>query len=100
MLRITAFFKRRAELGRGDALERWQRDYFGERAFRATGGTGDYTQACVTGPTPALADICAAASASGLRYGLISIAVFLLWASLHFYFASRTIRTRFGVTTE
>lgn len=87
-------------LGFGSAITGFASDYFGERAFRATGGTGDYTQACVTGPTPALADICAAASATGLRYGLISIAVFLLWASLHFYFASRTIRTRFGVTTE
>lgn len=34
MLRITAFFKRRAELSRGDALERWQRDYFAPTAAR------------------------------------------------------------------
>ncbi|MDB5685708.1 MAG: hypothetical protein JWR77_297 [Rhizorhabdus sp.] len=87
-------------LGFGAAITGFASDYFGARAFHAAGGVGDYTLACVLHPTPALADICTAASGTGLRYGLMTIAVFLLWASFHFFLASRTLRTRFGVTTE
>ncbi|MDI1294984.1 MAG: MFS transporter, partial [bacterium] len=87
-------------LGFGAAITGFASDYFGARAFHAAGGIGDYATSCISRPGTTLSDMCAQASASGLRYGLISISVFLVWASLHFFFASRSIRSRFGTTTE
>ncbi|MBX3509584.1 MAG: MFS transporter [Hyphomonadaceae bacterium] len=38
------------------------------------------------------ASACSAADATGLRYALITMVICLLWASVHFFFASRTFQ--------
>ena len=83
-------------LGFGTAITGVASDYFTSRAFTAAGGTGVFSEQCSGTPVQALVEICTKASGTGLRYGMIAVAVFLIWASVHFFFASRKIRERFG----
>ena len=87
-------------LGFGAVITGYASDHFAARAFHAAGGVGDHASQCGSRPAAALAEICAAASGNGLRYGMMAIAVFLLWASLHFFLASRSIRTTFGTAPD
>lgn len=83
-------------LGFGMAFTGFASDFFAARAFASGGGTGEYKVQCLRGGGTDVATLCAEASASGLRLGLIAIAVFLVWASFHLFMASRTIESRFG----
>ncbi|WP_240975158.1 spinster family MFS transporter [Paraburkholderia aromaticivorans] len=42
----------------------------------------------------ALVEACADASATGIRYAMLSITVVLAWSALHYFLASRTMRRR------
>ncbi|MDB5685710.1 MAG: hypothetical protein JWR77_299 [Rhizorhabdus sp.] len=59
MWRITAFFKRRPELDRTEALTRWQRDHFDPTAaaLRETGAVRAIANLPFDPPAPGLADI-------------------------------------------
>ena len=68
-------------------------DYFGSKAF----GAADFIATCPGGraasPSSGTLDLaCRWASAQGLRYALISVQIFYLWASIHYLLASRTLR--------
>lgn len=79
-------------LGFGPTLVGALSDRFANFIFRA----GDFAAACPAGvPAPGagklLIQACADASAGGVRYALIAIALPLIWASLHFYLSSKTL---------
>jgi len=87
-------------LGFGAVITGFASDYFAARAFHAAGGLGDYATQCGSRPIESLSQICTSASGHGLRYGMIAIAIFLLWAAFHFFLASRTIRKTFGAVQD
>ena len=81
-------------IGFGPTLVGLLSDRFAQTAFAG----GDYAVACpkgrpVAGTADALMQSCADASATGLRHALILISVLLIWASLHYWLASRTLRS-------
>ena len=68
-------------------------DHFGSSAF----GAANFITMCPGGRAAASAagslDVaCRAASAQGLRYALMAVQVFYLWASIHYLLAARTLR--------
>ena len=83
-------------LGIGSALMGAASDYFTARAYTAASGVGRFGDHCIGERALAVQDLCEKASGTGLRFGMMAAAVFLVWASVHFFLASRTIRNRFG----
>lgn len=83
-------------LGFGSALMGAASDYFTARAYTAAGGIGSFNDQCVGERAIAVQELCEKASGSGLRLGMMAAAIFLIWAAVHFFLASRTIRGRFG----
>jgi len=83
-------------LGIGSAIMGAASDYFTARAYTAAGGIGSFSEHCISDRALAVQDLCEKASGTGLRFGMMAAAVFLVWASVHFFLASRTIRGRFG----
>jgi predicted MFS family arabinose efflux permease len=80
-------------IGVGPTLVGLLSDRFARAAF--TGG--NYVVSCPQGrPVPGtlstLVDSCGDASAGGLRNALVVISLLFIWASLHYWFASRTLR--------
>ncbi len=71
-------------------------DYFTAKAYTAAGGVGRFADHCIGDRALAVQDLCEKASGTGLRFGMIAATIFLIWASVHFFLASRTIRNRFG----
>ncbi len=60
-------------------------------------GAGNFAQQCPGGAAPPgsaaeLASSCAAASASGIHFAMAAVVLFLLWGSLHYLLAARTLR--------
>lgn len=60
-------------------------------------GAGYFAQQCPGGAAPPgsaaeLASSCAAASASGIHFAMAAVVLFLLWGSLHYLLAARTLR--------
>jgi hypothetical protein len=60
-------------------------------------GAGNFVQQCPGGAAPPgsaaeLANSCAAASASGIHFAMAAVVLFLLWGSLHYLLAARTLR--------
>jgi predicted MFS family arabinose efflux permease len=58
---------------------------------------GHFASRCPGGAAPpgadgALANACAAASAHGIRFAMAAVTVLLLWGSLHYLLAARTLR--------
>jgi predicted MFS family arabinose efflux permease len=45
------------------------------------------------GADAALSHACAAASAQGIRFAMVAVVFLLLWGSLHYFLAARTLRT-------
>lgn len=62
-------------------------DHFAAEAFKA----GDYGVVCKIA-TPALADACRVASATGIKTALIIIVTLFWWAALHYFLAARTVK--------
>jgi predicted MFS family arabinose efflux permease len=80
-------------VGLGPTLVGMLSDRFARVVFTA----GDYAVSCPKGrPAPGtlstLVLSCSNASATGLRYALITMPILLFWASLHYWLASRTLR--------
>ncbi|WP_439817291.1 spinster family MFS transporter [Zavarzinia sp. CC-PAN008] len=76
----------------GPVLAGWLSDVFARGAY-----AGDFAVACPGGAAPAdalpdLVAACQQASATGLQHALMAMAVFYLWAGLHYLLASRSIR--------
>ncbi len=66
-------------------------------AARHSFDAGQFSALCPGGAArrgagAALADACAAASAHGIRFAMGAVALLLLWASLHYLLAARTLR--------
>jgi predicted MFS family arabinose efflux permease len=79
-------------LGLGATLTGLASDFFANRAFAAAGGVGQYAASCSPRPAATVAEICASASATGVRHALIAISIFLLWGALHFLLAARSLK--------
>lgn len=79
-------------VGLGPTLVGLLSDHFAQITFTA----GDYATRCPkghsTGIARALMQSCADASATGLRDALITTSLLMLWASFHYWRASRTLR--------
>ena len=77
-------------LAAGPALVGFVSDLFTAYTFTL----GDFGALCPGGTNAdsALADICRASSARGIRYGLIVGALGNCWAGIHFFLAARTLR--------
>jgi MFS family permease len=79
--------------GLGPTVAGYVSDILGERAFDA----GNYFARCpggrgVDGIGTALDAACQAASTHGLRYALLSVLAFFIWAALHYFLAARSLR--------
>lgn len=66
---------------------------------------GSFATMCPGGVPPAgaaapLADACRAASATGIQYAMIAMSLVLVWASLHYLLAARTLRHDLEVRYE
>ena len=66
-------------------------------AAHAYFGAGSFTGQCPGGVAPLgssaeLANACAAASANGIRFAMAAVVLLLLWGSLHYLLAARTLR--------
>ncbi len=70
--------------GLGPPLTGFANDFFAEQILRGQGI--DRATACVDAANAA----CIAADAAGIRYALIAMLFFLLWAAVHFLLAGRT----------
>jgi hypothetical protein len=71
-------------------------DFFATRAFEGP----DFIASCPGGRGPdgsgsALDIACLSASTDGLRYALIGVLVFLLWAAIHYVLAARHLKDDF-----
>jgi hypothetical protein len=60
-------------------------------------GAGNFSHQCPGGAAPPgsaaeLVSSCAAASANGIRFAMAAVALLLLWGSLHYLLAARTLR--------
>jgi predicted MFS family arabinose efflux permease len=68
-----------------------------DRLARSAFTVGDFVAACpkgrpLTGALNAHMQACADASATGLRHALMLMSLTFIWASVHYYFASRSLR--------
>jgi predicted MFS family arabinose efflux permease len=86
-------------VGAGPAITGLFSDLFAQGAF----GAGDFGAACpggraIPGAEATIVQACAAASTSGVKSALTTMALIYLWASLHFWLASRTVRADLGST--
>jgi predicted MFS family arabinose efflux permease len=68
-----------------------------DRFARGAFAMGDYAASCPKGrPAAGVADAlmqsCASASAVGLRHALMAMSLLFVWASIHYFLASRTLR--------
>lgn len=68
-------------------------DWFATRVFEFS----DFIASCPGGRAPpgaaeALDGACRAASTEGLRYALIAVQIFFVWAAVHYLLAARTLR--------
>jgi predicted MFS family arabinose efflux permease len=80
-------------IGLGPTLVGILSDRFARTAFTV----GDFVASCpkgrpVTGALNAHLQACADASATGLRHALMLMSLTFVWASVHYYLASRTLR--------
>ncbi|ALR20383.1 spinster family MFS transporter [Sphingobium baderi] len=82
-------------LGLGSLLIGLVSDHFTRLSFAMATGGRDYAQ-CGTGSQPALATLCQQSSGQGLRWSLMALSAFLLWGSIHFLIASRSLRRDYG----
>jgi len=86
-------------VGLGPAITGLLSDLFAQAAF----GFGEFSAMCpggraIAGADASLATACASASTAGVKAALTTMAVVYLWAALHFWLASRTIRADLGST--
>lgn len=81
---VLMFFGVLIGVGGGPVFVGWLSDKLGALEF----GNSDFVSMCVH----SVQSGCAHASAVGLKYGLIASSVWGLWASLHFFLASRTMQ--------
>jgi predicted MFS family arabinose efflux permease len=68
-----------------------------DAAARRHFGAGDFTSECPggigrLGADAALANSCTTASAHGIRFAMAAVVLLLLWGSLHYFLAARTLR--------
>ena len=80
-------------VGLGPTIVGFLSDFFAQRAFPL----GDFQAMCRGGEAAAgagqgVADACKAASATGVRNAVISVALLSIWAALHFLLAARHVR--------
>jgi predicted MFS family arabinose efflux permease len=80
-------------IGLGPTLVGILSDRFARSAFTV----GDFVASCprgrpLTGALNAHLQACADASAIGLRHALMLMSLTFIWASIHYYYASRTLR--------
>jgi hypothetical protein len=80
-------------IGFGPVLLGFVSDLYASAAFTH----GDYGALCHGGTallqSPAVKESCAVASTAGIRYALLSGMLFYLWSSVHYYMASRAMRS-------
>jgi len=86
-------------VGLGPAITGLLSDLFAQGAF----DLGDFNATCpggraIAGAEAGVAQACAAASTSGVKAALTAMAVVYLWAALHYWLASRTVRVDLGST--
>jgi predicted MFS family arabinose efflux permease len=86
-------------VGLGPAVTGLISDLFAQGAFTF----GDFEASCpggraAPGAAAGLAQACAAASSAGVKSALTTMAVIYLWAALHFWLASRTMRADLAST--
>lgn len=73
----------------GPTVTGWMSDHFSQKAFAG----GDYDTLCAAvAKGTALADSCRIASADGLRTALVIIVSLYVWAGLHYFLASRSVK--------
>lgn len=84
---IVIFFQNLVGMGLGPLFVGYMSDFYADRLF----ARGDYREQC-TGAVAATIEACTTASATGIRYAMITCAVVLFWAALHYYLGSRTLR--------
>jgi len=77
-------------VGLGPTVVGFMSDLFAQHAF----GVGDFKAMCPGGQAlnPAMAGACAAASATGIKNAVITVALVCIWAAGHFLIASRSLR--------
>jgi predicted MFS family arabinose efflux permease len=81
-------------VGIGPTLLGLLSDAFARRAF----APGNFNLLCPGGAPPhgglsALQQVCATASATGIRHAMMAMSLFLIWAAVHYFLAARTLRT-------
>ena len=72
-------------------------DFVAGHSFEGGGFAGGFARQCPggvirPGAPAALADACTTASAHGIRFAMVAVVVLLLWGSLHYFLAARTLR--------
>jgi predicted MFS family arabinose efflux permease len=90
---LTAMVGGLVGAGLGPTVVGMLSDYFAERAFKGA----DFLSSCpggrATGASGSAPDVaCLSASTDGVRYALISVLVFFLWAAIHYVLAARHLK--------
>src|SRR3546814_14987449 len=89
---LTGALSHLISLGLGAALIGLASDWLTRLSFfRATEG-GNYRVLCGPSMSGRLETICIQSSGQGLRWSLLVLSIFLIWGSLHFLIASRSLR--------
>lgn len=83
---IIMFFQHLVGMGLGPLFVGFLSDKFAANAF-----AGDYSVECAASAATTVS-ACAEASVIGIRYAMMVCAIFAVWASFHYWKASRTLR--------
>jgi len=83
---IIIFFQNLVGMGLGPLFVGFLSDAYAEHLFK-----GDHARQCA-GPAARSIAECVTAGSMGIRYAMMTCAAMALWASLHYWMASRTLR--------
>jgi predicted MFS family arabinose efflux permease len=98
---VVSIFLNLVGIGLGPTVAGWLSDVYARSAFTL----GDYAVACPGGHAAAeaaqsLVQSCAQASATGLRYALMTMSLTFVWAGLHYFLAARNLRRDLEIRYE
>ncbi|MAT52755.1 MAG: MFS transporter [Porticoccaceae bacterium] len=80
-------------LAAGPAFLGFASDLFAQRSFGLASGGGNFSQICeASAPSANFAGHCAAATAEGIQYALITASLGLVWAAFHYIRAAKTLK--------
>jgi predicted MFS family arabinose efflux permease len=84
---IVIFFQNLVGMGLGPLFVGMMSDFYAASLYE----NGDFHTDC-SGAAALTDAACAAAGSDGIRYAMVTCAVVLFWAALHYFLASRTLR--------